>query len=110
MASISTTTALLIGAAVAAAGAGTNAYMSQDAKRDAKKQQDETLAQAKEAANQTKGAIANNAGEVALDSAESLEDQDIKDRTKKNRLRVDRTGLSINSGASAPKSSTGLKI
>lgn len=111
MASISTAVAL-ISAAVAAAGAGTTAYMQNDARIDANKNQEKQLAAAKEAANKSTGAITSNVGTVALDSEEALADDAIKTRSKKNRLRVDRTGLSVGgtTAGSLAGSATGLKI
>lgn len=102
-------TALVIGAIVAAAGATSANVSANKARAQARSQQKEQLEAAREAANKSKGAITDNTGTIALDSEEALADDAVKARSTKNRLRVDRTGLSLG-GSTGSSSGTGLKI
>ena len=110
--SISTGTAIAIMAAATVASAAGSAYVQQDTARDARKQQNrlqaEQLAAAEAAANKSKAPVINNSGDVELQSTEDMQDEAIRSRSKKNRLRVDKTGLSL--GGSSSSSKTGLSI
>jgi len=112
MSGITSATAMMIMAGVAAVGAGASAYVSNDnaidARNQAKKQQAEQLAAASAAADKSKAATITNVGTVSLQSEEDLEDEAIRGKSKKNRLRVDKTGLGV--GSSSSGSSTGLKL
>lgn len=103
--------ALVIGALVAAGSATAQNVAANKARGQARAQQAEQLTAAREAANKAKGAVVDNSGTVALDSEEALADDAIKSRANKNRLRVDRTGLSLGGSAGAKSASaTGLRI
>ena len=112
MASISTATAMLIAAGVTMASAAGTAYVSNDNAIDARSQgrktQREQLEAAEAAANKSQAATTTNVGTVALQSEEDLGDEAIRSKSKKNRLRVDKTGLGV--GSSSSGSSTGLKL
>lgn len=110
MASISgTILALAAVAAASAASATTSSISASKARSQAKKQQKEQLAAAEAAANKSTAATVSNTGDVDLESEESLEDEATRNKSKKNRLRVDKTGLSLGTNTGA-KSSTGLSI
>jgi len=82
------------------------------ARQDAAAQQASSLAAAKAAASKATAGTSSNVGEVSLQSEEELADEAIRSKSTKNRLRLDRTGLSLGapSKPSSAKSSTGLSI
>jgi hypothetical protein len=110
MASISASMALLAAAVVA--GSATTATVSNmnaiKARQEANRNQAESLAAAKAAASKATAGTTSNIGEVSLQSEEELEDAAIRSKSTKNRLRIDRTGLSL--GTPLKGSSTGLSI
>lgn len=119
MASISTTAAIIM-AAVSVAGTAASATVSNmnaiKARQEAGKAQAQNVALAKQqqeaalaAANKSTGAVVSNQGDVSLQSEESLDDAAIRDKSKKNRLRVNSTtGVSLGNASSG--SATGLRI
>lgn len=102
------TAALLVGAAVAAAGTAITVVQQNKAEKAAQQRADKA---AEDAANALKAASLKeaqkeNIGDVELASETSLEEADILRRSKKNRLRV---GLAGASGGTASVG-TGLSV
>jgi len=96
-------------AAIAAVGTGTAIQQSQDARKARNQAADanaEQLRLRKELADQSKAPIIKKEAKIELESEESLEDQEIRLRSKKNRLRVGTTTPVSNT----PSTSTGLKV
>ena len=93
---IGTTTALLIGAAVAAVGTTATIVQQKKAEKAAESQANEAAKAAEEAlkAANAKALMQEETGDVELASETSLEEADILRRSKKNRLRVGLTGAS----------------
>lgn len=103
---------ILLAASTLIAGTTTAVVSNQNAiaaKNQASDAQAANLAAAKAAANKATAATTGNVGTVALQSEEDLQDEAIRSRSTKNRLRVDRTGLSLGSPTTA-QSTTGLRI
>jgi archaellin len=103
-----TSTALLISAGVAAASAVGSAVMSKQraskVQKQAKKQANEAARLAEAMASKAQAPLTITEANVELSSEESLEDAEIKSRSKRSRLRVEQkaggskgvgTGLSI---------------
>jgi uncharacterized membrane protein YdbT with pleckstrin-like domain len=90
---------------VAAAGGVNAASQANVAKKTAASNANDAKREALEAANQSTAATQNDRGEVDLQSEESLADSAILGKSKKNRLRVGRTGANAGAGTG-----TGLSV
>lgn len=103
---VATSTALLISAAVTAASAvGTSYVQTETAKKTesaTKKRHAESLALQKSLASQVSAPTTKKEGKVELMSEEAAEDEAIRSRSKRSRLRVDRqsSGGSVGTGLS----------
>ena len=96
-----------IGLVIAAGGAAASYESSRKAESQAKDRAEEDLRLRQELADQSMAPVVKNEGDVQLQSEESLSDEEILARSKKNRLRVGKTeGLSP---TTAPIG-TGLKV
>lgn len=104
---VSTSTALLISAAVTAASSIGSAYIGKEQSKKVesatKKRHAEQLALQKSLASQVTAPTTKKTGKVELQSKESAEDEAIRSRSKRSRLRVQRQG----SGGSV---GTGLSV
>ena len=92
-------------AAVSAASAVSQNKQAKEARKQAQRQAAEELAQRKELASQAKAPVVKGEGVVELQSAESLEEEEIRLRSKRGRLRV---GKSTSAGLASV--GTGLKV
>lgn len=93
---------------IAAGGATAQNVASNKAAGAARNDQRLQLEAAEIAANKSTAATTKNTGDISLESEESLADAAIRNKSTKNRLRVDRTGLSL--GSPSTKSASGLSI
>jgi len=97
----------VVGLAVAAGSAVAQHEQQRKAESQAKDRAAEDLRLRQELADQSMAPVVKNEGDVQLQSEESLSDEEILARSKKNRLRVGKTeGLSP---TTAPIG-TGLKV
>lgn len=104
---VATSTALLISAAVTAASAVGTSYVSKEQNKKTEsateKRHAESLALQKSLASQVSAPTTKKEGKVDLQSVEAQEDEAIRSRSKRSRLKVERssgagsvgTGLSV---------------
>ena len=100
-----TTLALVATAAVGAASVVSQNKQAKEARKQAQRQAAAELAQREALASQAKAPIVKGEGIVELQSAEALEEEEIRLRSKRGRLRV---GKSTTPGLAAV--GTGLKV
>ena len=102
--------AYVVGAGTAVGAAVSSHQQQSDARKEADRRAQEELNLRKQLASQAKAPTVDREGDVELLSEEAAEDELIRRRAKKSRLRVQRS-QALNVGTSGtPSVGTGLKV